>query len=196
MKKPDSAGPRADLFSVGVMLHRFITGRLPGPGIPAPSILNPQLGRQWDELFEKALHPLPEARFGQAKEMSDALARLLETWTARRENSCQEPSQHQDAPRQVRTRVRGEALKVVPAEARALFGLDRLLRPLNHAQAKLVPSNNGTIFQPSTGLTWEAAGSDFPLTWPEARDYLDGLNLKRFAGRGAWRLPKIGRAHV
>ncbi|MFH1139641.1 MAG: DUF1566 domain-containing protein [Pseudomonadota bacterium] len=191
VQDPESAGPPADLFSVGVMLHRFITGRLPAPELPVPSILNPELDDRWDRFFEKALRRAPEQRFQNAGEMSDALARLLETWRTEREGSCPDAATPAFSDSLREFQLRGEAKKIAPAEARKFFGLDELWRPRLFSPTRLIPRNDGTVSQPATGLTWEAAGSVFPLTWLEAREYLDDLNEKQFAGRRNWRLPTV-----
>jgi serine/threonine-protein kinase len=40
-------------------------------------------------------------------------------------------------------------------------------------------------------LLWEQSGSEYPLTWPEAGVYVQGLNRDRFAGQVNWRFPTV-----
>ncbi len=40
-------------------------------------------------------------------------------------------------------------------------------------------------------MLWEQSGSEYPLTWPEAGVYVQGLNRDRFAGQGNWRFPTV-----
>jgi hypothetical protein len=81
---------RADLWAVGVIAFRCLTGRLPYPGddvidvlvrvctepVPLPSSLAPDLGPEVDRFFARALTRDPDGRFQSAKEMADALSAL------------------------------------------------------------------------------------------------------------------------
>jgi serine/threonine-protein kinase len=87
--------------------------------------------------------------------------------------------------------LRSRPAKVRPAEARRLFDLDELWRPNRFAPARLQEREDGTVRDQTHGLVWERAGSDYPLTWPEAGDYVRELNRSRFAGRTEWRLPTV-----
>ena len=42
-----------------------------------------------------------------------------------------------------------------------------------------------------TGLVWQQGGSDYPLTWYEAHDYVAALNAAKTAGAHGWRLPTV-----
>ena len=81
---------RSDLWAVGVIAFRCLTGQLPFAGDdlidvlvrvcttapPTPSSLAPDLGPEVDRFFERALSRDPEGRFQSAKELADALNRL------------------------------------------------------------------------------------------------------------------------
>lgn len=51
----DSAGSRADLFSLGVILFEMLTGGAPAPGARVPSAVNRSLPREIDPIVAKAL---------------------------------------------------------------------------------------------------------------------------------------------
>lgn len=60
---------------------------------------------------------------------------------------------------------------------------------LGAAPGQKIPSQDGkTIFDPSTGLTWEQAGSDKAVTYDEAIAYVAKLNSEKFGGIETWRL--------
>jgi serine/threonine-protein kinase len=49
----------------------------------------------------------------------------------------------------------------------------------------------GTVTDRSNSLVWQQAGSDHPVSWYEAHEYIEQLNEFRFAGRASWRLPTV-----
>lgn len=81
------ADARSDLFGVGVLLYRLLTGCHPFPGFPfaamqrilhgpvtAPSTLAPRCGPAFDPLLLRALAAQPSDRFASAAAMAAALA--------------------------------------------------------------------------------------------------------------------------
>jgi serine/threonine-protein kinase len=82
---------RSDLWSLGIIAYRALTGKVPFKGddminvlvkvctepIPAPTSLAPELPPAVDAFFEHALCRDPDGRFQSAREMSDAFLTLV-----------------------------------------------------------------------------------------------------------------------
>ncbi len=90
MGQSDRVGPRSDLYSLGVVLYRMLTGRVPFTGPtgevlrklghedpPPPSSLRPDLDPALEAILLKALARSPEDRYASAREMSAALDHWL-----------------------------------------------------------------------------------------------------------------------
>ncbi|WP_437760715.1 protein kinase domain-containing protein [Sorangium sp. So ce1389] len=86
VRRSKSLDRRSDLWSIGVIIYRCLTGRLPFPGeeigevfvaictedFPLPSSLAPELGPEVDRFFARALMRDPEHRFQSASELAEA----------------------------------------------------------------------------------------------------------------------------
>ncbi|MGH7336403.1 MAG: serine/threonine-protein kinase, partial [Myxococcota bacterium] len=84
------AGPASDVFSLGATFFELLTGRRPFPGgdlasiagailrdtPPPPSHLRPDLPRRLDEIVARCLEKEPAARYADARELHDDLARV------------------------------------------------------------------------------------------------------------------------
>ncbi len=69
LNSPQSVGSRADIFSVGVMLHELLTGRLPAEDRrPASTIA--RCDHRFDIIIRKATDPLPANRYQSAAEIA------------------------------------------------------------------------------------------------------------------------------
>ena len=191
-RDPDRAGPEADLYSTAVMLHRLVTGYLPLTDRPGAEDLNPELDDAWDRFFNKGLAKDPKARFGDALEMKEALDGLEAAWEKRRSEVCRLPDAVPPAPvLPSPSPLRSEAAIVRPGEANAVFDTDRLGRPVRTRFREFIVHGNGTVRDPLHDLTWQSAGSDYPLNRHEAHEYIRDLNQRAWAGADDWRLPTV-----
>jgi len=183
----EAADGRADLYSLGVSLHRMLCGRLPQPGIPA-SQLNPDLGPAWDEFFARALAQRPAGRFAEAGEMAAALQGLAADWHERRQRVCDQAPVPPAGPLAAPL-PRSQPRRLPLAQAQEALGLDGLWRPRAYWPRQFQALGAGTVRDPDAGLLWQQGGSPQPLTWDQAPAYVRALNLRGLAGRRDWRLP-------
>jgi len=87
--------------------------------------------------------------------------------------------------------LRKEPMTVSKAEFKKVFGLNESQRPLEYIQNDFKDNGDGTITDHATGLMWPKSGSYNPLTYKNAKAYIEELNSKKFAGHSDWRLPTV-----
>jgi serine/threonine protein kinase len=190
-KDPKQADGRADLFSLGIMGYRMLTGQLvdhrQGEIMP-PSSLNPELGPEWDGCIMKSLARNPALRYENALEMRLAVESLPLAVQQRCGDSDIHCSQDLWA---VRGGMRKEPGRVMFKDIREALGLDGLLRPLRYAVQEFEVVGSQVAFEKNSGLYWQRRGSGFTLNWQQAKEYVSHLNSINWQGRNSWRLPTL-----
>lgn len=198
---PDSVDHRADLYAVGVMLWRMLTGHMPPEG-PArqhdnrPSSINPVLDSGWDDFLATALATRPQDRFASAQDMRLALDEVMVGWRKRIAAACVLEEEPQGAtPHGTNPRPRSQPRKVRPAEARKAFPVDELLRPLSYVAGDFetlpAPQGESVLRHLATGLVWQKGGSQYGLPMHQAKAYIRSLNACSYGGFADWRLPTV-----
>lgn len=200
---PDHVDETADLYAVGVMLHKMLTGSLPGPTAPLPSRVNPDLDPLWDRFIATATAADPARRFASANIMYGALEALDRSWQEKKEKICALPESLDTADTSVLPGtppppsksfpgpLRRTPLKIARKEAVQRFGLDGHLRPARYPvnDFQLIPPD--LIRDAAHRLIWQQSGSLFPLDRQAAMTYVDRLNQTAPGGLTHWRLPTI-----
>ena len=76
-------------------------------------------------------------------------------------------------------------------KARAFFNLDRFMQPRRYIANDFFVPSDGLVHDRHTGLVWQQSGTWFPVTWFQAKTYVEQLNTRHFGGYNAWRLPTV-----
>jgi serine/threonine protein kinase len=195
-RNPSFADHRADLYSVGVIVHRMLTGLLPEEGVLKPSKHHPDADPGWDAFVEKALRHDPDQRFNTPDSMLHELDNLSLAWKEKKENFCRYLPEKQPMKgtekEEPERRLRSTPLKINPKSAPAVFGCDLLMRPAIYSDGSFTPLSGGAaVIDFRNRLVWQKSGSEDTLTWSDAHGYIEDLNTKRFCGNLRWRLPSI-----
>ena len=66
----------------------------------------------------------------------------------------------------------------------------RRRRPVSYIENQF-EDRGETVFDRTTGLTWQKSGSDDWLNYERAEKYVEGLNRQPFAGHSDWRIPTL-----
>ena len=188
---PEAAGPRADLFAVGVTLRRMLTGNLPQLAAAPPSSINPDLDAAWDDFLLRAASQNPSRRHRDAEHMMGELDALMDAWRERTAGVCAMPATPQSSTVAAPAKPRAIPTKTGPNIDPGHFGLDPLWRPQAYAPAAFASAPDDTVRHESTGLLWQRGGSRHPLTLAEAQAFISHTNVQRPAGRDDWRLPTV-----
>ena len=189
MGNPEHADKRSDLYSMGVMLYRMITGELPSMKNFMLSRINPLYARDWDAFFAKALNWKPSLRFQSAQEMTDKLLQLKLHWEKKRVQACSTSVLETGSEK-------GLSLRSIPvrtsgAEARDVFGVDDLWQPYTYIGNRFKLAENDMVLDEATMLIWQRAPSDYSLDRLSADEFIESLNEIRFKGINSWRLPTV-----
>jgi hypothetical protein len=75
---PHTMDQRADIFSLGILLHELLTGLLPESDPRPPSVIA-QCDPRFDAVVRKAAHPNPQERYQSAAEIADDLQKIAST---------------------------------------------------------------------------------------------------------------------
>ncbi|MFZ5444257.1 MAG: serine/threonine-protein kinase [Myxococcota bacterium] len=88
-----SAGPRADLYSLGVMLYELLTGEVPVGHFDPPSSRKPGIDKRLDPIVARCLKPSPDDRYPTATALITDLEKVVQVNTSALSLSKETPTQ-------------------------------------------------------------------------------------------------------
>ena len=60
-----------------------------------------------------------------------------------------------------------------------------------HEYEVIIFKGQTVVFDRATGLMWQQPGPTQPMTWENAKNYIDHLNTEKYAGFADWHLPTL-----
>lgn len=180
-KNPESADHRADLFSLGVMAYRMLTGTL--FAFDGKSLQH-DIKDHWRDFVEKSLQKDPALRFNSAEDMLVALENVREGFEQEIECSHCVSVPRLKGPRKTPQRI-------LFKDVQDKLNLDDLFRPKQYSSQKMLPHDDFIVEDSRTGHVWQRRGAGYTMTWQQAHDYVAGLNSRRWKGRVDWRIPTL-----
>ena len=178
------ADARSDLYSVGVLAYRLVTGRLPKGRFKDPMAISQDITDGLNDWILKLLEQEPEDRFESARAALDALRSSIKA------GPSSEPTV-QAALYSPKHRLRSTPKTVSIDHFESELGLNDGSKPKHYIQNDYVDNGDGTVTDRATGLMWQRSGSDENMNYYDAKTYIDDLNRSRLAGYSDWRLPTI-----
>ena len=167
---PNGVGPEADLWSVGVLLHRMLTGLLP------PEKSGPPLSPLWQRFFATALAEDPRQRFTSAKDMDEAVQEVAASWSTDQEAVCSAGGEGLPFSGS----IRHHPLRTGVRPRQPFPFADALGRPWT--PGPLLQEHPQGWLDASAGILWQRQVQPWALPWQEAAALLK---------RDGWRLPTV-----
>ena len=189
-----NADCRSDLYSMGILMYRMVTGKLPmGLRIKQANEINPDVSNELNEWILAATEQEPEDRFKSAVTM---LSELTKTTSKRLKSSIAPELPVKTAPSLSREKQHGVRLRSQPLNVSKEQWLNDLnlgsdLRPRRYIANDFEEIENGVVIDHATKLIWQQSGSPEALNFKNGEAYIQDLNLDNFYGYGDWRLPTV-----
>ena len=164
LQHPQRVDARADIFSVGVVLHELLTGRLPASDLRPASVIC-GCDARFDAIIRRATHMVPEQRYASAADMARDLRAITQVAAAPAAAKVGKAVQGAKAVRRpgtpIATRVPGAGRRPVAEDASGKIALLVLLGVALVVLAVflLVPTKTVPADKPATAPVSHVASS-------------------------------------
>jgi hypothetical protein len=163
-------------------------------------------GKLWEEAFAHTdqLFSIGKVALAESKSERPLSAKEIKTIPEKTKTEAEKPPLEKEKPKLAaipkglsgaKVSLRKEPMKI-SNEMKIVKMLieydffDNSRNPLGSFGNDLVDNNDGTVTDRATGLIWEKNGSN-QLYNRKAKEYIERLNTKRFAGYSDWRMPTV-----
>ncbi len=181
MTSAKDAGPTSDIWSLGVIAYRALTGRLPYESdtlaglamaiergkFPAVSLLVPDLPAGINDWFKRAIAKNPSERFANIREMSEELGKLVRTQAGHQvlTSSSPPPSMRAGAKEPAAELAALPKLPSVRPEVGATTQMNRPLTQMSSTQALAAHKRSSSRRLVVVGVVASVLGSLGALGW-------------------------------
>lgn len=191
-RSPEKSDERSDIFSLGVLAYRMLTGVLVDvhSEVEPPSFYNSELNSDWDELIMRCISRDPRERFQDCLAMRQRVKEVYANWVGQSQEGVEffagdelgiiEPKVLRWRPQRIRIK-----------DIRRQLGLDELMRKKEYEGHRFEIVNSHILQGLDSGLQWQRRGAGFTLNWIQAKEYIDTLNQSQWQGYSNWRLPTM-----
>lgn len=188
-----SANEQSDIYSLGILMYRMVTGRLPvGVRPKQPFELNPDVGDSLNDMISKATEQEPKDRFQRAEKMLEELERITGAVGDVSDEGKTSPISARKPVQREKLKYKLRRAPIVVSKGKYLeaFGLNDACWPQEYIKNDFEENGDGTVTDHATGLMWQQCESA-RMEYQQAHSYIRDLNRQCFAGYSDWRLPTV-----
>jgi len=75
-KSGKEADQRSDIYALGILIYKLLTGKVPSGAFKYPSEINKKIPKRWDEVVRKCLQEEPKDRYQSVKQLREVISQI------------------------------------------------------------------------------------------------------------------------